>query len=112
MTDTKNSNVAAETSCLEKNRIIAALSYMGILFIVPIILAKDSEFAMYHANQGLWLFIFTTAIGFLYMIPFINCFVGIAFIPILVFMIIGIINALNGKMVPLPGFASLPVLVK
>ena len=41
----------------EKNKIFAILAYLGILVLIPILAAKDSPFAKYHANQGLVLLI-------------------------------------------------------
>ena len=38
---------------IEKNKFMAILSYLGILVIVPILAAKESKFARFHANQGL-----------------------------------------------------------
>lgn len=40
------------------NKIPAALSYLGILFILPYILCPDDQFARFHAKQGLVLFLF------------------------------------------------------
>ena len=44
---------------IEKNKAVGILAY--ILFFIPIIAARDSKFAMYHANQGLALFIVAVA---------------------------------------------------
>ncbi|NLZ28776.1 MAG: zinc ribbon domain-containing protein, partial [Firmicutes bacterium] len=40
---------------------MAILAY--ILFFIPLIAARDSRFAIYHANQGLILFITGIALG-------------------------------------------------
>lgn len=88
---------------LEKNKVYAILAY--IIFLIPLLAAKDSKFAMYHANQGLVLFLcavilnfigsFIPFIGWLLIIPFGNLF-------ILVLAILGIVNAANGELKPLP----------
>ena len=39
------------------NKVMAILSYFGILVLIPIFAAKDDAFARYHANQGLVLLI-------------------------------------------------------
>ncbi|MBQ3610415.1 MAG: zinc ribbon domain-containing protein, partial [Bacteroidaceae bacterium] len=36
----------------EANKVMALLSYFGILVLVPIFAAKHSPFVRYHANQG------------------------------------------------------------
>src|SRR5471030_1450735 len=38
---------------VEKNKVFGILAYLGPLCLVPILVAKDSPFAKYHANQGL-----------------------------------------------------------
>lgn len=41
-----------------KNRVLAALSYLSILFLLPFIACPEDEFARYHARQGMLLFFF------------------------------------------------------
>ena len=41
---------------LDDNKITAAIGYVGILCFVPLLLAKKSKFAQFHAKQGLMLF--------------------------------------------------------
>jgi len=77
------------------------LSIVG--FILVLALKKKDKFAMYHAKQSLALFIIYI-IG--YVVLFISV-IGILLLPfwgILMFIvsILGIINALTGKMKPLP----------
>lgn len=40
---------------VEQNKVMAILAYFGILVLIPILAAKDSKFARFHANQGLLL---------------------------------------------------------
>lgn len=84
---------------VEENKGIAALSYLWILFLIPLLTKKDSAFAMYHAKQGLVLFIFSTIAGFIFWIPVVGWL-----LPLFSFIlfIIGIVNALGGKTQPLP----------
>ncbi|MEI9997720.1 MAG: hypothetical protein WDO13_00350 [Verrucomicrobiota bacterium] len=77
---------------------------------MPIIVAKDSPFAKYHANQGLVLFlaeistfIITGALVFLPLLGMIVYFLHLALLLIFVVLsILGIVNAAQGKCVPLP----------
>lgn len=94
----------ADKADVEKNKGIAILAYF--VFFIPLLAAKDSKFAMYHANQGLNLFLFAM-IG--WVVSFITAFILIGFligfavwIAIIVFIILGIINAAKGEMKPLP----------
>lgn len=88
-----------ENKDVEENKVIAALSYLWLLFLIPMLTKKDSPFAMYHAKQGLVFFIFSTIVGFIVWIPIVGWALGIFSF---VLFIIGIMNALGGKSVPLP----------
>jgi uncharacterized membrane protein len=81
----------------------AILSYLGILFLVPLLACKDNPFAQFHAKQGLVLFIAEVATMFIGWIPFLGWFVGmVAWFIWVILSIIGIVNVLGGKQVPLP----------
>jgi uncharacterized membrane protein len=89
----------------ENNKVMGILAY--IIFFVPLIAAKDSPFAKYHANQGLALAI--TMIGSLTILAILGLLIPyIYYLNILVYLgfvglaIYGIINAAAGKCVPLP----------
>lgn len=102
----------------DKNKVFGILAYLGFFCFVPIIVAKDSPYAKYHANQGLVLFlaeiatmIITSALVF---IPFIGIVVyflhGALLIIFLVMSILGIVNAAAGKCVPLPVIGGVKIL--
>ncbi len=110
---------------VEKNKVMGVLAYLGILFLVPLLAAKDSPFARYHTNQGLVLFL--TAIA-AWLASFILDMV-LVFIPvlgwilmllihlgliigILVLAVMGIINAVNGVCKPLPVIGNRFTLIK
>ena len=100
---------------MEGNKLLAAISYIGILFLVPLLAAKDDAFARYHANQGLVLFIANIAaaiVGFILgFIPVIGIIVAwIIRIALFVLMILGIINALKGEMKPLPLIGGIEII--
>jgi uncharacterized membrane protein len=88
---------------IEQNKVIALLAY--IIFFIPLLAAKDSQFARFHANQGLVLLLMGIAISIVAgIIPFIGWFIigplGTLFV--LALAILGIVNAVNGKAKPLP----------
>ena len=101
---------------VEKNKVMAMLAYL--IFFLPLLTdAKDSPFAKYHANQGLLLLIASVVasiVGWiLTLIFFVLAFIGWIFsIATLVLFIIGIMNANNGKMVPLPIIGGLATIIK
>ena len=98
----------------QDNKVMAILAYFGPLVLVPILAAKESRFARYHANQGLVLLIACIAYSIVYGILswillaiswrlyFITSIIGIVGIVFLVLAIIGIINAANGRVKELP----------
>ena len=55
--DNQNQQGAFDSADIEQNKVMAVLAYIGPLVLVPILAAKDSKFAKFHANQGLTLFI-------------------------------------------------------
>ncbi|MEW4371068.1 DUF4870 domain-containing protein [Paenibacillus kandeliae] len=87
---------------VQANKVMAILAY--IIFFIPLLAARNSPFAMYHANQGLVLFLVALAGNVIAaIIPFIGWVLSpIIGIAVVVFMIIGIINAANGERKPLP----------
>ncbi len=50
-------------SDVEKNKYLNILSYLGILFLIPLLTAKGSKYSRFHVNQGIVLFICTIAYG-------------------------------------------------
>src|SRR3989338_9637653 len=50
----------------------AILSYLWILCLVPLILKKENRFAVFHAKQGLVLFIGELAVAFVGIIPILG----------------------------------------
>lgn len=82
------------------NQKLSILSYLGILFLVPYLTQKGDDFARYHANQGLLLFItsaLTQTVGRAFGL------VGLAGGVFTLFcMVKGISNVLHGKKEPLP----------
>lgn len=103
-------NLSADPMDAEKNKVVAILAYLGLLVIVPILTARESRFAMYHANQGLILLIIWVGLWFISFIPILGLIAIIAWIVPIVFSIMGIINALNGKMKPLPLLGHLQII--
>ena len=99
----------------EDNKIMGILAYLGILFLVPYLAAKESPFAKFHANQGCILFIAYLAawvVGFiLIFIPYIGWIVSYAlYLGCFVLMILGIINAVKGEMKELPLIGKMTIL--
>ena len=89
----------------EKNKGMAVIAY--IVFFIPLLTdAKDSPFAKFHVKQGLILLLFCIAgsiISSVLTVVLIGLLLGpIVALATLVLFIIGIMNAVNGKMKELP----------
>ena len=81
------------------NTALAALSYFSVFFALPFIFAPQDEFAVFHAKQGMRLFVFSAIADVIAkIIPF-----GWVLSLFRIYCIIkGITSALNGKKEPLP----------
>ena len=90
----------------EDGKVLSIFAY--IIFLVPLLAAKDNKFAQFHANQGLVLFLTSVALAIvsnilswiLWPVGFIVSTVGS--LGILALAIIGIINVVNLEAKPLP----------
>jgi len=88
---------------VQDNKLIAALSYIGILCLVPLLAKKDSKFAQEHGKQGLVLFIAVIAIMVVGWIPIIGWIVGFfGSIALLIVGLIAFIKCLMGEFWEIP----------
>lgn len=93
-----------------KNTGMAIVAY--IIFFVPLLVegAKNDPFVKYHVKQGLALLLLSVAVSILgSIIPFIGWFIilPVGSIFVLVLLIMGIVNAVNGVEKPLPVIGSI-----
>ena len=105
----------ATANDVDKNKAIAILGYIiPILFFVPLVTdSKNSAFAKYHANQHLVLLIAWIVVEVIGgMIPLIGWFLILPFgtIALIIFAIMGIINASKGEMKPMPAIGGIQIL--
>jgi uncharacterized membrane protein len=101
-----------EAEDAENFKIFGILAYLGPLCFLPLVSAKDSPYAKYHANQGFVVLVLWIAISVLIMIVeavfhtfgvfALDWILGLLFIVPLGLVVLGIINAAAGKCVPLP----------
>ena len=89
-----------------ERRGMAAISYLGVFCLIPLIFAKDSAFAQYHAKQGVvlaivWI-VLKLAWRLLWGVPFGGVFVSIVSIALFIVSIMGIVKALHGEKFEIP----------
>lgn len=85
-----------EKKDIDENKTMAMLSYIGILFLIPMLAKKDSAFCQAHAKQGMVLFIAAVVLGW---IPVIG---QILLLGVVVVAIMSIVKTLNGEYWPIP----------
>lgn len=83
---------------IQEGKFFAVISYISFLCIVALILKKDNKFALYHAKQGLVLFVFEVICFIVSIIPFLGSILRI-FGTVLFFCasLWGILQALMGN---------------
>lgn len=64
--------LAFDAKDVEDHKFVSALSYIGILVVVPLFLARKSAFAQEHAKQGLILFIVWIVGSLVFWIPLLG----------------------------------------
>jgi uncharacterized membrane protein len=88
---------------VEDNKIIASLSYIFILCLVPLLLQKKSAYAQFHARQGLTITVAWFALWVFGIIPILGWIVAFfGNIILLVISIAGVIKTLNGEAWEIP----------
>lgn len=98
---------ASHTLPMSKNTLMAIFAYVGPLIIVSYLSAKDDSFVKFHIRQGLVLFAIEVVLWLLTS-QFWLFFVSFAMIwqlvnlALIVFSIIGIVNAAQGNEKELP----------
>lgn len=114
VTDTADTTAEFDQNDINQNKIMAILAYFGILVVIPILAAKESKFARFHANQGLVLFIASAAYWIMLEIIksiivsistgllLITTILGLTYLVFMVLGIMGIVNAATGKAKELP----------
>jgi fumarate reductase subunit D len=87
----------------QEDRLIAAIGYLGILCLIPLLLKKDSAYCQFHGKQGLVVLIAWVILSFANVVPVLGQLVWlVGSIALLILVIMGIVNAMNGKMTELP----------
>lgn len=95
---------------VEKNKVMAILAYIGILVLVPILAAKDSKFAKFHANQGLVLFLLAIVVSALAKLKVVGWIFGIVDVVVVILAVVGIVYAAQGKAKELPVIGNWKIL--
>lgn len=89
---------------ISSGKVMAVLSYLGCLMLIPLFAGRKNKFSKFHLNQGLALFVTNVLLSVIVnCIPKIGSILAIfVSIIMLIFEIIGIVNAATGKVKELP----------
>lgn len=79
---------------VERHKFVAALSYLGILVFVPLLLKRDSAFARMHSAQGVLLLVTWMIALFFIWIPLVGWLIGVALVLTQLF---ALISCLQGR---------------
>ncbi len=121
LNNTEDRTWSFDAADVEGNKLMAALSYLSWLVLIPLFAARRSAYARFHVNQGLVLAIAHIAVvvalsilkgllghGLLRSVfNILGDVVGLAFF---VLAVMGIVNALQGKAKELPVFGQYRIL--
>jgi uncharacterized membrane protein len=87
----------------DSDRLLAALSYIWVLFVIPFALGHKKPFIYEHAKQGLALFLLELVLSVIIWVPVIGWALGaLGWLFVVVSAVIGIAHALSGKSYEIP----------
>ncbi|PJA47342.1 hypothetical protein CO172_01955 [Candidatus Uhrbacteria bacterium CG_4_9_14_3_um_filter_36_7] len=86
-----------------EEKIFAALSYLGVLFLIPLFFRRQSQFALFHARQGALVFVAWIVLWTVNVVPLLGQIIWFfGSIVLLIISILGIIYSLRGEEWELP----------
>ena len=93
-----------------KPRLLAALSYFGVLCFIPLLVNKDDEIVAFHAKQGLILWVWTMAAFFVVYLPGLGRLLfQVSSFAVPAYALVGLIAVILHKQWKLPGVYELSV---
>lgn len=97
-----------------KEKALSILAYFGPLFLLAVLLAPESHFAKYHANQGLVLFLAEVVVEIVIAIgrhiPLIGWTFQLLNILIVILFFLGLAHAIQEVEEPLPFIGGIEIL--
>ncbi|MDR2442079.1 MAG: DUF4870 domain-containing protein [Deltaproteobacteria bacterium] len=103
---------AFDQNDIDDNKVIAALSYLGLLFLVPLLARPNSKFCRAHVNQGIVFFIVFAVTSIVLMILSLIPLLGFIFwIVMFLFCLVSAIIAIVQIIFCLKGeYKKIPIL--
>lgn len=105
--------IPVDAADAESNKVFGILAYINLLFLIPLLAAKDSAYARFHANQGMVLFLTglalnaaSTILGGVLGVMQLGWVAGLVGslvnLVMIAYMVFGIVGAAQGKAKELP----------
>lgn len=95
-----------------KDKLLAVLSYLGILALVPILWKNKSAYLKSHSDNGVVILLSWVLLLFVFQIPFVGVLLGILLlIATLVFTVWGIVDASTNRDAKIPGLEKVVHLI-
>lgn len=92
-----------EERTIEEGKFFAVISYISFLCVVSLLLKRDNKFALFHAKQGLVLFVVEVITFIFSIIPVLGWLLGAAGVVLFILISLwGIAQALLGNYNRLP----------
>ena len=118
LNNTADTTAEYDAQDIRNNKAMAILAYLSWLVLIPLFAARESKFARFHCNQGIVLavaeIIAVIVLSILDGLPLIGWIFSIAGsllgLVCLLFAVLGIINAANGKAKELPIIGKFKIL--
>lgn len=88
---------------INKEYLLIAISYLPMLFLIPLFVKKGNQLAQHHAKQGLVLFLFEVIINFIAIIPILGwiiAFIGWSYAFLMI--VLGVLHTLEGEYWEMP----------
>jgi len=88
---------------IQEGKFFAIISYISFFCIITLVLKKDNKFALFHAKQGLVIFVLEVTAFILSIIPFLGWLIGIfGYALFLLVSLWGILQAAQGTCSRIP----------
>lgn len=95
-----------------KEKVLAVLSYLGILALVPIFWMRKSDVLKTHSDNGLVILFIWIILLFIFQLPFVGVLIGILLtLGALICVVWGIVDAIAGKEAKIPGLEKVVHLI-
>jgi len=119
-TSTRPAVAAITEKEISDGKVMSIIAYLGILCFIPLLTSKENKYVMYHTEQGLALFITWVIVWIVFIIldPILYNLINFGYfcggsliyslirLFLFVLLIMGIINAAQGKIKELPVIGS------